>query len=85
MPVRLLSGVVLVLLRLTLMPALGGVGAQEGTTMLHRGAFSHQLTLVSSDGSQEQLAVTDDDVLYLGITVDESECQPHMCVHCRFC
>eukprot|EP00903_Cladosiphon_okamuranus_P011622 g10931.t1 len=39
--------------------------------MLHRGAFSHQLTLVSSDGSQEQLAVTLDDVLFLGITVDE--------------
>lgn len=73
---RLLSGVVLLLLRLGLMPTLDGVGAQEGMAMLHRGASSHQLTLVSSDGGQEQLALTDEDVLYLGITVDESECQP---------
>lgn len=72
---RLLSGVVLLLLRLVLMHRLDAVGAQEGMTMLHRGAFSHQLTLVSTDGAQEQLAVTDEDVLYLGITVDESECR----------
>ena len=76
MLIRLLSGVVLLLLRQLLMSTLDGVGAQEGMPMLHKGAFSHQLTLVSIDGSQEQLAVTDEDVLYLGITVDESECQP---------
>lgn len=76
---RFLSGVVLVLLRLAFMPTLEGVEAQEGAAMLHRGAFSDHLTLVGSDGSQEQLAITDDDVLYLGITVDGGQCQPHTC------
>lgn len=74
--VRSLSGVVLLLLGLIFMSMLDGVGAQEGMTMLHHGAFSHQLSLVDADGSQAQLAVTDEDVLYLGITVDQSECQP---------
>lgn len=79
MLLRFLSRVVPLLLRLGFMLTLGGMGAEEGMTMLHRGAFSHQLTLVGTDGSQEQLAVTDEDVLYLGLTVDESECQRQVC------
>ena len=71
---RFLSGIAPLVLRLAFMPAIDGVGAQEGMTMLHRGAFDHHLSLVGTDGSQEQLAVTDDDVLYLGLTVDGSEC-----------
>lgn len=82
MVTQFLSGIVPLLLRLVFMPTLDGVGAQEGMTMLHRGAFSHQLSLVSTDGSQEQLAVTDDDVLYLDLTVDQSECRRYKCMQC---
>ncbi|CAM9559829.1 unnamed protein product, partial [Ectocarpus sp. 4 AP-2014] len=41
-------------------------------TLIHRGAFTEQLNLVGADASVEQLALTDDDVQFLGITVDES-------------
>lgn len=81
MALRLLPGVVPLLLLLISMTTLDGVGAQEGMAVLHNGAFNHQLALVSTDGSQEQLAVTDEDVLYLGITVDQSECPPYYCVY----
>ena len=69
----MLSGAVLpLLLGFLSLPALD-VHAKEGTTMVHRGAFSHQLSLVGSDASLEQLALTDEDVLYLGVTVDDGE------------
>lgn len=47
--------------------------ASIDATLIHRGAFTEQLNLVGADASVEQLALTDDDVQFLGITVDESE------------
>lgn len=69
----MLSGtVLLLLLRLFSLPTLDVVGAQD-ITMVHSGAFTQQLNLVGSDASVQQLALTDEDVQYLGITVDERE------------
>ncbi len=70
----MLSGtVVTLLLGLFSLPALN-VDAEEDTAVLvHRGAFSHQLSLVSSDASFEHLALTDEDELYLGVTVDDGK------------
>lgn len=66
------TALLLLVLRLSL-PALDLTGAQD-VTMVHRGAFTPQLNLVGSDTSIQELALTDADVQFLGITVDEREC-----------
>lgn len=45
-------------------------GAQ---TLVHSGAFAQQLRLLNPDTSTEQLALTEDDTQYFGITVDEGK------------
>lgn len=41
--------------------------------LVHGAAFSQQLRLLDPDGSVEQLALTEEDVQFFGITVDEGE------------
>lgn len=49
--------------------------ATTSMTLVHNRAFAEQLRLLHPDASVEQLALTEDDVQYVGITVDE----------CRYC
>lgn len=68
----LLLRVLLLLLLLFSLPSLD-FGSAQDVTMVHSRAFTQQLNLVGSDTSMQQLALTDEDVQYLGITVDERE------------
>lgn len=45
----------------------------KDATLIHGGAFTQQLSLVGSDLSVEHLALTDEDVRYTDLTVDQSE------------
>lgn len=41
--------------------------------LVHSAAFTQQLRLLDPDASVEKLALTDDDVQFFGVTVDECE------------
>lgn len=42
-------------------------------TLIYSGAFTKQLHLLGPDASVEQLALTEEDVQFFGVTVDECE------------
>lgn len=43
--------------------------------LVYSGAFTHQLRLLGPDASVEHLALTEEDVQFFGVTVDECECR----------